>query len=85
MQKCIFDVKSSYRPIFGDGNRENKSDCGRLNNGIKGFIEVNAGLLVETFGNEPSFKTLYGTITSSLDAIHPLATHYIHMRSGRDE
>jgi hypothetical protein len=77
MKEGVLDVELVDRPVLGEGEREDDTDCGELDDGVEGLIVVHAGTLGEAPNNPAGLVAIEGAIRSQLVAKKPLASDHI--------
>jgi hypothetical protein len=85
MKKGIIDVELPYVPPLHHGERENDTNCGRLNHRAEGVFVVNAMTLLEPFGNETCFEALDAAVKVVLDLEHPTTVNEIDVGRCRNK
>lgn len=73
MQEGILHIKLMNGPAAGDGEIEDGANCGWLDDGAEGLVEVNAGALRETAKYPASLVAVQTAIGMELMSKNPLA------------
>jgi len=68
-------------PPLRKDNAKNHTDCSRSHNWAKSFIIINLSLLRGTISDQVGLITFKGTICPIFDAINPMGSNNIGMRT----
>lgn len=85
MEESILDVKLTYGPCSGEGQRQYGAHCCGLHHGTERLIVINSGTLSETAENPPSLVLVESAISMKLVAIDPFSSHNVNSRKTRDK
>lgn len=83
MEKGIGDVELMDGPATADGDGEQHANSGDLDYRAKGFMKIDTRLLSLTFGDQPCFVTINGTICLIFELKYPLVGYNIHLGMSR--
>ena len=85
MEESILDIELVNRPLAGESQRENRVNCGRLNDWAKCLGKVNTRALSEATKNPTCLVTLQRTVGEELVLENPLAGDNVGMSGARNQ
>jgi hypothetical protein len=77
VEEGILDIEMMDRPVLGEGEGEDGSNCGELDDGAKGLAVVHSGALGEASKDPTGLVAVEGAVRGQFVAKKPLVGDHV--------